>query len=70
MITPRSSATHAPGSDLISTDALSPKIANFINNNTTIKGKKVFTEKLLQLNFPMCSKKLLGILTKTAKVSS
>ena len=28
--TPRSSATHAPGSGLISTDALSPKKENFI----------------------------------------
>ena len=29
-MTPRSSATHAPGSGLISTDAPSPKMANFI----------------------------------------
>ena len=36
--TPRSSTTHAPGSCLISTDALSPKIANFIKKGWHLKG--------------------------------
>ena len=36
--TPRSSATHAPGSGLISTDALSPQIANFIKKSMAVKG--------------------------------
>ena len=36
-MTSRSSGTHAPGSGLISTDAPSPKIANFITNGWQLK---------------------------------
>ena len=36
-MTPRCSATHAPGSGLISTDA-SPKIINFIKSGSDLKG--------------------------------
>ena len=36
--TPRSFVTHAPGNSLISTDALSQKIANFIKNGWQLKG--------------------------------
>ena len=56
MMTPRSSATHAPGSSLIPTDALSPKTANFIKNGWDLKDKSKCTEKIRNrenLKFPI-----------------
>ena len=37
-MTPRSSATHAPGSGIVSTDALSLKIGNLIKMCLALKG--------------------------------
>ena len=48
---PRSSTTHVPGSGLISTDALSPKIANFIKFANTDTHLYVFFMYLLELEY-------------------
>ena len=46
-MTPRSSATHAPGSGLISTDALSKKNSKFYQKSMVVKGLKRMLKKIL-----------------------